>query len=309
MKNLYYVLIIAAIGTLCASDKSESYVLGPGDSISVQVDGLPEFGNTPHRIDADGTVGLPLLGRVRAEGLTLARFEASIATSLKSQVLDPRVVASVTQFRNEPVSVIGAVNNPGTQDLTGPKTLFDVLAAAGGPKQDAGETVTITRQMREGQLQLPNATADPATGRTTAVVSLRDLVDLRSPAANIAVRPYDQIAVPRASVVYVIGNVRKAGGFTLTQGRSMSALEALSLAEGLSPNASPKSARILRKQGGTRVQIPVNLKKILDGKSKDVQLAADDILFVPDNLSRKITTKTLEVAMNTISGVVIWRGL
>ncbi len=308
MSRVCILLMLTAL-SLPASDLPERYVLGPGDAVSVQVVGMPEFGARPYPVDADGTVGLPLVGRVRAEGLTLAEFERQLVTDLKKQVLQPHVVTSLAERRAAPVSVIGAVNNPGTQQIQGRKTLFDVLAAAGGIKTDAGSEVTITRQKSEGPLDLPDAYEDPSSGRLTAAVSLHDLVSLTDPKANIVVRPHDEISVPRAQVVYVIGDVKKAGGFTLSQGGSLSTVEALSMAEGFAPNAAPKSARILRKQGAGREQIPVNLNKVLAGKVKDIQLQAGDILYIPDNTTRRVTTRTLEAAMNTISGVIIWRGL
>jgi polysaccharide export outer membrane protein len=288
-----------------------NYVIGPGDQISVQVLELPEFGNRPYRVDADGSIGLPMVGRLNAGGLTLSEFESQLSTSLKKQVINPHVVTSISEPRVQPISVMGAVNNPGTQQLQGRKTLFDALAAAGGLRNDAGSVVTVTRQKGEPPLEIANAVQDPTTGRSTASVSLQDVVSLRDSKANIEVRPHDEISIPRAPILYVIGNVRKSGGFTLSEGRAMSALEALSLAEGLAPNAAPKSARILRRTDPTtnnREQIPINLNNILKGKAKDVAMQPDDILFVPDNVSRRITTKTLETALNTVSGVAIWRG-
>lgn len=295
-----------------ASQKAdEAYVLGPGDQILIQVVELPDFSTHPYRIDSDGGIGLPMVGRIRASGLTLGQLESKVTDALKKQVIDPHVVASVAEPRSQPVSVIGSVNSPGTRQVQGPTTLFDAIAGAGGLRPEAGNVVTVTRRAGEGPLELPNATRDPKTGVWSASITLRDLVDLRDSAANIAIKPHDQISVSRAPVVYVIGNVRKAGGFTVSDGRSISTLEALSLAEGFSPNAAPKHARILRKQSDdaiSRRDIPVNLQKILYGEKKDVELRPGDILFIPDNLSRRITGRVLETAVNTISGVAIWRG-
>ena len=290
---------------------TSQYVLGPNDQISVEVVELPEFNNRSYRIDADGSVSLPLIGRVPAAGLTVAQFQTALEGRLKSQVRNPHVVTGMIEVRSQPVSVMGSVNNPGTEMLQGPKTLFDVLAMAGGLKPDAGDVIKITRQPDEGHLALANAVVDPATGTTTAEVNVRDVVDLRDAGANIAVRPHDAISVPRAQVIYVIGNVRKAGGFALSQNRRVSALEALSLAEGMSPNAAPQSARIARRVPGnttSRQQIPVDLKRILAGKAEDVTLLPDDILYIPDNAARRTTGKILETALATASGLVIWRG-
>jgi len=291
---------------------SSYYTLGPDDEVSVAVVELPEFSARSYHVDADGTISLPLIGRIQAAGLTMARFEEELQTKLHSQVQNPHVVVSLVETRSVPVSVMGEVNNPGTQQLQGQRSLFDVLASAGGLKADAGDTVIITRQPDEGPLTVPGSTRDQATGRVTAAVRVHDVVDLKDPRANIAVRPHDEIYVGKAKVLYVIGDVKKAGGFPLSGRSTMPALEAVALAEGFAPNAKPSNARILRRDDSSangRVQIPVNLKKIMAGKSRDVPLTADDILYVPDSNSRKIAARAAEAAVATISGIIIWRGL
>jgi len=303
--------LLGADQTPAPTEVLAGYVLGPNDQITVSVVELPEFSAKSYRIDGDGTVSLPLLGRVHAAGLTLTQFENNLYNALLTQVRTPHVTANVAETRSQAVSVMGAVNTPGMQQIQGSKTLFDVLAAAGGLKPEAGELVTITRQASEGPLNLPNEHRNLADGRTTADVKVRDIVELRDPRVNIVVRAHDEISVSRGMLLYVIGNVHKPGGFTLLQGHPVSALEALSMAEGFAPNAAAGSARILRRTSETdaREQIPIDLKKILAGKAKDMQLSPDDILYVPDNTTRRVTTKTLETALATISGIVIWRGL
>ena len=108
-------MILATASLLPAADKPDQsrYVLGPGDQLMVQVVELPEFGARPYRVDADGSVGLPLLGRIRAEGLTLSEFETEVSAGLKRQVLHPHLFTSVTEPRSQPVSVMGAVITPG----------------------------------------------------------------------------------------------------------------------------------------------------------------------------------------------------
>jgi len=291
---------------------SSGYVLGPNDQITVDVVELPEFSNRTFRVDADGAVGLPFIGRVSAGGRTIADFESDVRTRLQSQVRVPHVSVGIVESHSQPVSVIGAVNTPGIVQLQGAKTLFDMVAAAGGLKVDAGDTIRVTRQKDQGPLNLPNATVDPATGISTAEVRVHQLVEQHDPKLNIQVRPHDEISVARAQVVYVVGNVHKAGGFTLVQRRSISVLEALSLAEGLSPNASPGRAKILRKpvtETAARQQVPINVKKVLQGKGEDLQLSPDDILFIPDNGMRKVAGRVAETGLATVSGVVIWRGL
>jgi polysaccharide biosynthesis/export protein len=288
-----------------------SYTLGPNDQVVVDVVELPEFHGRTYRVDADGTLDLPFIGAVPATGKTVSQLKAEVETKLRTQVRNPHVYASLSETRSQPVSVMGDVNTPGTQQMDGQRRLFDVIAGAGGLKQDAGDVITITRQANEGRLEVPNSTIDPSTGNSVAEVRVNDLVRLKDPSVNIVMRPHDSVSVAHARVLYVIGNVKKPGGFTLSERRFVSALEALSLAEGLGPNASAGNARILRKNADSdmkRQQIPVNLKRILAGKAEDIRLLPDDILYVPDNTTRRIAAKTAETALATISGIAIWRG-
>ncbi len=319
MRAIFQFLIAAWLCALVAAQtqdlkgtRAPSYILGPNDQITVDVVELPEFYGKTYRLDADGSVSLPLVGRVQAAGLTLSQFEADLRSRLTTQVKTPHLVTSVVETRSQPVSVMGAVNTPGTQQLMGNRTLFDVLALAGGVKPDAGDIIKVTRRADEGRLDLPGAAQDPATGRMTAEVNLRDVVDLKNPAVNIPVRPYDEISVTPAQLLYVVGNVKKPGAIALTRSHSISTLEALSMAEGLAPNAAAKSAKILRKGPGggpIRERLPVNLKNILSGKDEDLQLQPNDILYVPDNSSRRFTVKAAETAVQTVSGIIIWRGI
>jgi polysaccharide export outer membrane protein len=168
--------------------------------------------------------------------------------------------------------------------------------------------VKITRQRRYGPISLP--TAREAGGDTmVADVDLKSLVEARNPAENIFVEPYDVIAVPRAELIYVVGNVKKSGGIALGGRSTISALEALSLAEGLDLKAAPSRARILRPAVGApnagRKEIPVNLAKILNGKETDVYLQPNDILFVPNSAAKGITARTIEAALQIGTGVLI----
>jgi len=290
----------------------EDYVLGPNDQVIVQVVELPEFSNKTYRVESNGMVDLPLIGDIPANGLTVGQFRDALTKQLRQQVREPHVMVSVAETKSQAVSVMGEVSQPGTQTMDGPKTLFDVLAGAGGLKTDAGSVITITRHLSEGQLSLPDAVVNQAAGTATGEVTVHAAVELRDPAANIVMRPHDEVFVPRSRLLYVIGNVRKPGGFTMSGKRTVSALEALSLAEGLSPNAAPASARILRKTdetGTTREQIKVNLKRILAGKEEDIGLRPDDILFVPDSTARRFAARAAETALATVSGIIIWRGI
>jgi polysaccharide biosynthesis/export protein len=130
-----------------------------------------------------------------------------------------------------------------------------------------------------------------------------------NPEENILIQPNDVISVPRAELVYVIGDVRKSGGFVLNDEETVSVLHALSMAEGLEHTAQPKRAKILRSTPGaasSRLEIPVDLKKILAGQAGDVAMKSDDILFVPGNAFKRSALQVIQTAVGLGSGIAIW---
>lgn len=290
-------------------DTSSADVLAANDRIIVQALHAPEISSQPYRIDSTGSLTLPLAGRLQAAGLTVHQFEDEVASSLKPYILDPQVTVSVAEFKGQPVSVDGAIKNPGVYQLEGNKTLLEMLSLSGGVTPEAGDAVKIARRARWTPMQLPGAHSDAAGEFSVGEISLRALMDARTPAANIAVCPGDVITVPRARLVYVIGEVHKPGGFLLRDGKSTSVVEALSMAEGLLRTAAPGSARILREQPNhsERLEIPVNLGTVLKGKGGNVELEPSDILLVPNSTSKTVLYRGAEASLQMLTGVVIWR--
>ncbi len=285
------------------------YVLGAGDQIVLHVLDLEDISDKPIRIDPAGYVDLPLAGRIQAGGLTIERFKASLASKLSKYIDTPQISLNLTDDQSRPVSVVGAVSAPGVHQLQGPKRLIEVISLAGGARADAGSRVIVTREQKWGPLPLPNAKTDPTTGVLTASVSLDDLMGSKNPAENIEIQPNDVISIPKAETVYVVGNVRKAGGFQLSSHESISLLQAVTLAEGLDRDAKSTGARILRpKPGGdgTPAEIPVDIKAILAGKAPDVPLFGNDILFVP-NSAFKNSEHALSGILVAATGAAIYR--
>ena len=193
--------------------------------------------------------------------------------------------------------------------VTQHKRLLEGLSMAGGLAPEAGDKIKISRRKTTGPLPLPNAALDNSSEFYIGQVDVRALMQATDPELNIEVLENDVITVPRAELVYVIGAVKKAGGFTLGEREQMSVLQALSLAEGLDRAASPRTARLLRENspGKQRSQIPINLKPIMAGVAPDVPLRANDILFIPTSGTKIATTRGLETAIQLGTGVLIWR--
>jgi polysaccharide biosynthesis/export protein len=224
---------------------------------------------------------------------------------------NPVASVRVDEFHSRQVSVLGAVGNPGTRTLQGDKTLLAVISEAGGLSKEAGSTINITRRADEGPIPLPSATQDPTGQFSVAQVSVRDVIDATNPKENITMRPNDVVTVPQGQVVYVIGAVNRAGGFTLADHQDLSVLEALSLASGLDKDAAPKNAKVLRRSiagssTSPRTEIPVNVKSILAGKSSDVPLLANDILFIPTASGKNVSVKVLQALLTAGTGIAIY---
>ena len=257
----------------------------------------PEISDKPDEpvlIGTNGNITLPLIGRVKAGGLTVEQLEAELTTRFKEFIQEPQISVTVTEFRSQPVSVFGAVTKPGVVQLRGGQTLYEVLSMAGGPRDTAGSILTVTRPRQSGEIPLPGAKVDPTGQFSSVELNVQEILEGKNPAANIEIKPNDIISVSEASsnMVYVVGDVQHAGAFTLGGQRNVSVLRALSLAGGLGRTAKPEKARIIREVPGEPKprEIAVNIQQILSGKAKDVELGPDDVLVVPTSSRKTFTT-------------------
>jgi polysaccharide export outer membrane protein len=285
------------------------YVLGPQDSLNVRVVDMEEMGEDAYPIDLGGYITLPRIGRVHAGGLNVEQLQIELTKRLREYLQDPIVSVTVAEFHSQPVSIMGAVETPGVHQIRGNKTLFEVISEAGGLRDDAGNKITVTRQMANGALPLPNAITDPSGRYSIAELNIRSVMSAKNPQDNIPVKPYDVITVPKADLIYVIGAVKRPGGFELKERANMTVLEALSLAQGLDRAASSRKAKILRTDDVTRArtELPVDVKSILDGKGTDQPLLANDILFIPSSSAKLASYRALEALVQTGSGIAIYR--
>ena len=313
LQILFLVLIastaLAQTALQRRSPPASDYVLGIGDQINIHVAEMEELPDKPLTIDPSGYIDLPLVGRVQAAGFTISQLKINLSDKLSAYIKTPDISINLSISGSEPVSVIGAVSNPGVQQLSGSKQLLEVISLSGGLKPDAGPNVIVTRQPRWGGIDAPNTKVDPATGYITATFSLDSLMASKDPRENIVMRPDDVVSVPRADLVYVIGDVQKAGGFQLSTHETVSLLQALSLAQGLGPDNAANRARILRQLpggDGTPRELPVDVGKILEGKAPDVQLHANDVLFIPKSGVKVTARRAMEAAIGVTSGILIY---
>src|SRR5712692_4507684 len=293
----------------CAGQVRSTYLLGPDDQLEISGPELTELANKPLRVDSDGNIEVPLGGRVYVAGLTAQQTEQEVNKVLSKYIRQPQIVVSIAEVRSQPVSIIGAVNTPGVHQVQGHKTLLEMLALAGGIRPDAGYSVRITRQLDWGCIPLPGAEVDASGRFSVAQLNLKKILEAKDPQQNIQILPHDVISIPKAEMVYVIGEVRRSGGFVLGEHQSISVLQALSLAEGLNATADARHARILRlkQEADQREEVSVNVKDVLTGKKPDVPLQGNDILFIPGSTGKKAAFRAIEAAIQTGTGLAVWR--
>jgi polysaccharide export outer membrane protein len=272
--------------------------IGPNDLLEISVYGAPEFSRSV-RVSEDGFIRLPMLReRIKVLGLMPAALEERLAEALENaQILvEPAVTVSIAEYHSHPISVVGAVKVPLTFQAVGKTSLVEALTRAQGLAEDAGNEILIMRQSKDGGP--PSMQRVPVTG----------LIDGSDPSLNPLLEGGEEVRVPTVGKVYVVGNVKQPGGFRLDGSGGISVLKALALSSGLAPYAT-KVAYIYRRLDGAPQEIPVELQKIMDRKAPDVQLMANDILYLPDNRTRRATLTAVERAVGfataTTSGILI----
>ena len=271
--------------------------VGPNDLLAVTVYGAPELTRTV-RVSAEGTIRLPMLHeKIAARGLMPGELETRIAAALSADeiLVDPVVTVSIAEYYSRPISVAGAVRLPLTFQAAGRTTLLEALTRAQGLTEEAGSEILVTRPAPEGGA--PLLTRIPVKG----------LIETADAQWNIALEGGEQVRVPAAGRVFVVGNVKHPGAFRLEEGSGTTVLKALALAEGLTSFAA-KQAYIYRRGDGAS-EVAVELRKILDRKSPDVAVGANDILYIPDNRGGRNAAGALERALGfataTASGALI----
>jgi polysaccharide export outer membrane protein len=297
-----------AVGTTAGEQVRSTYVLGPGDQILVRVMDLEEMGKEPYQIDMRGNVNLPMAGRIHASGLAVEELEREIGGRLQKYLKSPEVTVALSEMRSQPVSVLGEVKTPGVHQLQGEKTLLEVVSQAGGLNPTAGHSIRITRKREWGPIPLSGAHEDETGQYYVAEVGVKEIMEARAPEKNILVKPNDVITVPKGELVYVLGAVKKSGGFVLGDRETVTVLQALSMAEGIDSYAQSERAKILRRTNDPekRQEIALNLKRILAGRDHDVAMQGDDILFVPLSGGKKALARTAEAGLAIGTGLAIY---
>jgi polysaccharide export outer membrane protein len=255
---------------------STALLIGPGDEMDVTVYGAPDLSEHT-RVNSDGNISMPMIGYAHVAGLTSDEAEKVIEARLRgSKVMtDPQVSVFVKEYNNSQISVAGEVKNPGSYSALGPHRLFDILQMAGGPTDKAADKVVVTHR--------------DADDSTTLAIS-KDPTEMAK--SNIELQPGDTVIVPRAGIVYVLGEVNRPGGYVLNSTGGITVLQVVAAAGGPSRLASVGGTRLLRHTTDGYHEEHVDLKRLLRGKAPDITVRNDDILFIPSSGFKTLINST-----------------
>ncbi len=238
----------------------------------VSVFRLPEM-DTKCRVTDSGEISLPLIGRLKVLGLTPPEAAAAIEQAYASRqfVMHPQVSVFVEEYATQSVSVLGEVEHPGTFPLITAHSVMDVLALAGGLTPAADRHITIQHRTpsRGGHDQAAKEEVFLPNNSSTALSDER------------AVYPGDIVLVPKAGVVYVLGDVGRPGGYIMQDDSTLTVLQAVAMAAGTNRTAAEGRARLIRRSASGFVEMPLPLRDMQKGKAPDIALQHDDILWVP----------------------------
>jgi polysaccharide biosynthesis/export protein len=262
---------------------SGEYLINPDDVLDIYVYGVPEL-SREYTVNAAGTITLPLLSQpVVAAGLSPDQLARSLEQQFRQsgRLSRPLITVSVKQSPRSMVIVEGAVKSPQAVPILGRTNLLTVLFQCGGPADDAGSTLTVTR----GTLALHALAVEGAPAIPSMTVEFRRMMNVNDPASAVYVWPGDRVSVERAGVFYVMGEVIRPGEYNLkTAQEQISVLQALAIAGDTTPFAKQNKAVLIRKDPKApngRREIALNLQAIIVGRVPDQILKPSDILYVP----------------------------
>ena len=278
------------VATTPTPHPSDGLVIGEGDLLQITLYGVPDF-NQHVRVESSGDVSLPMIGAVKVIWLSTEKAERMIEKELKDKGFynNPQVNVLQQEFGGQGISVMGEVQKPGVYPVLTPRKLFDMLSAAGGTTPKAGQDILISHRTDPGKVQ--KLTFSSNTDKQME--------------ANVDVFPGDTIVITKAPIVYVVGDVRLPGGFVVDKSNGLTILQVLALAQGATTTAALNSSKLIRKTGDGPKETPIYLKKILEGKAKDLQLDPDDILFVPHSAGKE-AMKGMTAVLQTVAGAAIY---
>jgi polysaccharide export outer membrane protein len=263
-------MLIVTLSVVSAAD----YLIGPRDVLKITVWGQNDLSQN-YNVSAEGTIVFPLIGEVRAAGLTEGQLGQKIANLLeKDYLVNPQVLVAVTEYKSKKVIVMGEAEKAGAYPLTGAATVLDVISQAGGLSKTAGKQLVLIRPNQ----QVASAGQTAVSGNTIRRLSI-EKIQAGDNTENIPVEDGDTIFIPKANAFFVLGEVTKPGSFVLE--KDTTALEAITHAGGFTTKASPAGTKVIRKKAdGSQETLSVDMSGAVPA-GKDFKIQDGDTVLIP----------------------------
>lgn len=293
--HLAAVVFISVIGAqLCAQE----YIIGPDDELSITFWQQPNL-NTVVRVTKNGTINLPVIGTIKAAGLTSSALANKIVD--KISIFNRRISQAsviVTNYGSKSIYVTGYVNQPGKYSFEVIPNLWKIILEAGGPAETAKlDAVTVIRAGKRGEKKI--------------AVDLAEYVNSGDDSMLPPIYPGDTIHIPGVNpeqaigasgapggvistavsedIIYIYGQVARPGGYQFTQ--DLTLLEAIVIAGGPTQMAKLNDVRIITKGTPYSTVASVDLEKYSrDGAPIPFLLKPGDTIFIPQQKSSSVWT-------------------
>ena len=291
MKKLIFVCLMC-LPLAALAQSGESLRIGPGDQVHVTVVDSPELDQHPRVTDA-GEVPLIGVGAVKITGLTPAEAATAVHDKLIAAhyLNHPEVTVTVEQYATQTVSVLGQVRASGAYPIGTARPVVDILALAGGLNEVADRNIVIERRGDPDHPLHYNLANDGVLALQTSVL----------------VYPGDTVMVPKAGIVYVLGDVNRPGGFVMDNNSTeLTLLQALARAGGVSRTAKQGHAKLLRKDATGYHETQLSLGEIQKGKQQDIALAPGDVLYVPFSYAKNIAVSGSSGIISSVSSAAVY---
>jgi len=280
-KKTFFVILLIFLVTgfiysqeILQKNQRREYRIGAKDLLEISVFGLDEMSQTV-RVSEKGKITLPLLGEIEVEDLTKAEVERKLGQLLEKKYLkNPQITIFIREYQSKKVYILGAVGKPGSYELLGRQTVLQLISDAGGLIDDAGDEIIVIRQHKNGSSK-------------TLRILIDDLILKGDARLNIPVEPNDIVNIPvdKTVFIYVFGQVRRPGALNVKKLNIPTLLQVIAQAGGFSERASKRRVLIKRiDKDGKEQEIKVNVKDIIKGKKKDIQLKENDVVYVPETI-------------------------
>jgi len=280
-KKTFFIILLIFLVTgfiysqeMLQENQAREYRIGAKDLLEISVFGLDEMSRTV-RVSEKGKITLPLLGEIEVEELTKAELERKLGQLLDEKYLqNPQVTVFIREYQSKKVYILGAVGKPGSYKLLGRRTVLQLISDAGGLIEDAGDEIIVIRQHKDGPSK-------------TLRILIDDLILKGDARLNIPLEPNDIVNIPvdKTVFIYVFGQVRRPGALNVKKLNIPTLLQVIAQAGGFSERASKRGVLIKRiDKDGKEQEIKVNVKHIIKGKKKDIQLKENDVVYVPETI-------------------------